>query len=163
MPNFTNVNFRLTKAFTIAEKYRINLMADTFNLFNNTMRKCGRNNGLYLPCTAKFCGYGSILRGAFERLFSPIPDVWRSHDNFWCALWRPAVADGIPVRILGWFRITTQSVDSSKRLLNQGAASFFGRTTSSTDFVPQDERGKFLSRRSLDKFWPSGTWKGNFR
>jgi hypothetical protein len=37
LPNYTNIDFRLAKAFTITERYRINLTADAFNLLNSTI------------------------------------------------------------------------------------------------------------------------------
>jgi Carboxypeptidase regulatory-like domain/TonB dependent receptor-like, beta-barrel len=37
LPNFTNVDFRMGRGFTFAEKYRLNFTVDAFNLFNSTI------------------------------------------------------------------------------------------------------------------------------
>jgi len=37
LPNFTNVDFRMGRSFSFREKYRLNFVVDTFNLFNSTI------------------------------------------------------------------------------------------------------------------------------
>jgi hypothetical protein len=37
LPNYTTVDFRLGRGFSFMEKYRLNFMADAFNLFNSTI------------------------------------------------------------------------------------------------------------------------------
>jgi hypothetical protein len=37
LPNFTDVDFRLGRAFSFREKYRLNFIVDAFNLFNSTI------------------------------------------------------------------------------------------------------------------------------
>jgi hypothetical protein len=37
MPNTTNIDFRLGRDFTFADKYRLQFAADAFNLFNSTL------------------------------------------------------------------------------------------------------------------------------
>ncbi|MHB8500783.1 MAG: TonB-dependent receptor [Candidatus Acidiferrales bacterium] len=37
LPNFTNVDFRMTRSFSFREKYRLDFMVDAFNLFNSTI------------------------------------------------------------------------------------------------------------------------------
>jgi len=37
LPNFTNVDFRVGRGFSLHERYRLNFMADAFNLFNSTI------------------------------------------------------------------------------------------------------------------------------
>ena len=37
LPNYTNVDFRLGRGYTFADRYRLNFMVDAFNLFNSTI------------------------------------------------------------------------------------------------------------------------------
>jgi hypothetical protein len=37
LPNYSNVDFRIGRGFSFREKYRLNFVADAFNLFNNTI------------------------------------------------------------------------------------------------------------------------------
>src|SRR4029077_20520935 len=37
LPNWTNVDFRITRGFTMHERYRLDIVADAFNLLNNTI------------------------------------------------------------------------------------------------------------------------------
>ena len=37
LPNFTNIDFRLGRAFAFREKYRFDFSVDAFNLFNSTI------------------------------------------------------------------------------------------------------------------------------
>jgi hypothetical protein len=37
MPSFTDIDFRLGRSFTYHDKYRLDLDADAFNLFNSTI------------------------------------------------------------------------------------------------------------------------------
>jgi len=46
LPNFTNVDFRLGRSFTFAERYRLDFMVDAFNLFNSTIVS-GENSTAY--------------------------------------------------------------------------------------------------------------------
>ena len=37
LPNYTDVDFRLGRGYTFADRYRLNFMVDAFNLFNSTI------------------------------------------------------------------------------------------------------------------------------
>jgi hypothetical protein len=37
LPNFSNVDFRVSRSFSFKEKYRLNFLVDAFNLFNSTI------------------------------------------------------------------------------------------------------------------------------
>jgi hypothetical protein len=88
LPNFTNVDFRLGRAISFHEKYRLSLVVDAFNLFNQTIVSAvnttaytfsgpgkgacvGHTNGCLLPSTS----FGSrtttsgVLYGARQMQF----------------------------------------------------------------------------------------------
>jgi len=46
LPDFTDLDFRIGRGFTFAEKYRLDFMADAFNLFNSTIVS-GKNTTAY--------------------------------------------------------------------------------------------------------------------
>jgi len=55
MPNYTNIDFRLGKTFTFMERYRLELVADAFNLFNSKIVG-GVNTTAYTFTTAGKAG-----------------------------------------------------------------------------------------------------------
>ena len=122
LPNYTNVDFRLGRGYTFADRYRLNFMVDAFNLFNSTI--VGSVNttaySYFKPGSAGTCSThtnGCLVPQSYLR--EPGNDLRHT-------LRRPAIAGWPALRLLGAYRGCTLAA-ANKPLRRPPECAFFSR------------------------------------